>query len=206
MTTKIVGGILILSSVFASAQISVSAKANLLFPTDKPTWKNVSAVAEEAYETSGKSNMGFNAGLSVKVDLVGGLFVMPELYYTTFKNEVTDPLTNTTIEAKSNRADLPVLVGYNVWSDALGIFAGPVASYNLSTENQYNDFKENAKNEFTVGYQFGAQFKIQKLIFTGRYEGAITQDQREFINNNTSQTIRYDTRPSMFLAGVGYKF
>lgn len=197
---------LTVSSVFASAQIAVAAKANLLFPTDKPTWENVKAGAEEAFESNGKSNVGFNAGLSVKINLASGLFVMPELYYTSFKNEITDPLTNTTLEAKSNRADLPVLLGYNLLGDTAGIFAGPVASYNLSTENQYNDFIENAENNFTVGYQFGAQVKIQNIIITGRYEGSFTKDQRDFINKNTDAVIRYDNRPSMLLAGVGYQF
>ena len=65
---------------------------------------------------------------------------------------------------------------------------------------------ENAKNEFTAGFQIGVQFQIKKLIFTGRYEGAFTEDQREFINNNSGQTIRYDNRPSLFIAGVGYEF
>ncbi|WP_227587050.1 outer membrane beta-barrel protein [Chryseobacterium sp. MFBS3-17] len=203
---KILTAALVCTSVAATAQVSVSAKAHLLFPTDSPSWQNVTTVAEQAYETSGKSNVGFNAGLSVKINLISGLFVMPELYYTTFKNELTDPISKTTVEAKSNRADLPVLVGFNVLGESLGIYAGPVASYNLSTDNQYDDFVENARNEFTVGYQLGVQFKIQKLIFSGRYEGSISEDQREFINETTNQTIRYDNRPGMFLAGIGYQF
>ena len=109
---------------------------------------------------------------------------------------------------KSNRVDVPVLLGYNLLGDNLGVFLGPVASYNLASENQYDDFKENALNNFTVGYQFGAQAKIQKLIFNVRYEGAFTKDQREFINNNSGvdETIRYDTRPSLFMVGIGYQF
>ena len=132
---------------------------------------------------------------------------MPEIYYTTLKSEFTLPdNTGTTLEVKSNRVDVPVLLGYNVMGDMLGIFLGPVASYNLASENQFNDFKENAKNDFTVGYQFGAQVQLQKFIINGRYEGAFTDDQRDFINNNTNQTIRYDSRPSMLILGLGYQF
>ena len=158
---------------------------------------------------NGKNNTGFNVGLSAKIDLPTSLFIMPELYYTTFKNELTDPVTNTTIEAKSNRVDLPVLVGLNVLGDQLGVFVGPVASYNLSTDNQYNDFKENAESNFTVGYQFGAQVKVSKLLINARYEGAFNKDQREFINNNVAgenYTVRYDNRPSLFMVGLGYAF
>ncbi len=206
---KLVSAALIGLSVTLSAQVSLAAKANLLFPTGKPTWKNISNSATDAYNSNGKNNTGFNVGLSAKIDLPTSLFIMPELYYTTFKNELTDPVTNTTIEAKSNRVDLPVLVGLNVLGDQLGVFVGPVASYNLSTDNQYNDFKENAESNFTVGYQFGAQVKVSKLLINARYEGAFNKDQREFINNNVAgenYTVRYDNRPSLFMVGLGYAF
>ena len=206
-TNKILSIALLGATVFASAQVKVSGRANLLFKTDKPTWENISNTATGAYNESGKNNTGFNFGLSAKVNLPLSLFLMPEIYYTTLKSEFTLPdNTGTTLEVKSNRVDVPVLLGYNVMGDMLGIFLGPVASYNLSTDNQFNDFKENAKNDFTVGYQFGAQVQLQKFIINGRYEGAFTDDQRDFINNNTNQTIRYDSRPSMLILGLGYQF
>ena len=204
--------LLIGASVIGSAQVKFSAKANLLFKTDKPTWENIKGSAIKIYKDSGKNSVGYNAGLSAKIDLPASLFLMPEIYYTTFKTEfdVPDPLiadkTIATIEAQSNRVDVPVLLGYKILGDNLGIFAGPVGSYNLSTDNQFNDFKENATKEFTVGYQFGVQVQLQKLIVNARYEGAFTNDQRNFINNNTSETIRYDSRPSIFLVGLGYEF
>lgn len=192
-----------------AAQVSVSGRANMLFPSASPSWKDIKASGQNTYDQKGKNSVGYNLGLSVKVDLPTSFFIMPELYYTTFKNEFTDPATNTTIEAKSNRVDLPVLVGTNVLGKSLGIFVGPVASYNLSTDNQYNDFKENAKNNFTLGYQFGAQAKIRKIILNARYEGAFTQDQRDFINKNVmgeTYTVRYDNRPSLLILGLGYEF
>lgn len=205
-TNKILSIALLGATVFASAQVKLSGRANLLFKTDKPTWENISNTATGAYNESGKNNAGFNFGLSAKVNLPLSLFLMPEIYYTTLKSEFTEPISKTTLEVKSNRVDVPVLLGYNVLGDTFGVFAGPVASYNLSTDNQFNDFKENAKNDFTVGYQFGAQVQLQKFIINGRYEGAFTDDQRDFINNNTNQTIRYDSRPSMLILGLGYQF
>lgn len=205
-TNKILSIALLGATVFASAQVKLSGRANLLFKTDKPTWENISNTPTGAYNDSGKNNAGFNFGLSAKVNLPLSLFLMPEIYYTTLKSEFTEPISNTTLEVKSNRVDVPVLLGYNVLGDTFGVFAGPVASYNLSTDNQFNDFKENAKNDFTVGYQFGAQVQLQKFIINGRYEGAFTDDQRDFINNNTNQTIRYDSRPSMLILGLGYQF
>lgn len=203
--TKLFSTALVGASIFASAQVQVSGRANLLFKTDKPNWKNISNTASGAYNESGKNNAGFNFGLSAKVNLPLSLFLMPEIYYTTLKSEFTEP-GGTTLEVKSNRVDVPVLLGYNVLGDMFGVFVGPVASYNLSSDNQFNDFRENAKNDFTVGYQFGAQVQLQRFIINGRYEGAFTDDQRDFINNNTNQTIRYDSRPSMLILGLGYKF
>lgn len=204
--TKIFSIVLLAASFSSFAQVKLSAKTNLLFKTDKPTWESIKGSAVTAYNESGKNNVGFNVGLSAKVNLPASLFLMPEIYYTTFKTDFEVPNANTNIEVKSNRVDLPVLVGYNVLGDNLGLFIGPVASYNLSKDNQFNDFKENATKEFTLGYQFGAQVQIQKLIINGRYEGAFTKDQRDFINNNTNETIRYDSRPSLFMVGLGYQF
>ncbi|WP_223609095.1 outer membrane beta-barrel protein [Chryseobacterium sp. OSA05B] len=201
---KVLSIALIGFSMFASAQISLAAKANLIFPTGSPSWKNIKGTVNDAIEGTGKNNAGFNAGLSLKVKLPGSFYVMPELFYTHFKNEFTTE--NTTFDVKSNRLDMPVLLGHNVLGDMLGVFVGPVASYNLSKDNTYNDFKENVKNNFTVGYQFGAQLEIKKLLINARYEGSFSKDERNFINKVSGSEIRYDNRPNLFLVGIGYKF
>ncbi|MDC8105802.1 MULTISPECIES: outer membrane beta-barrel protein [Chryseobacterium] len=193
-------------SMFASAQISLAGKANLIFPTGSPSWKNISNTASAAIDNKGKNNVGFNIGLSLKANLPMAFFLMPELYYTTFKNEFTDPVSNTTFDVKNNRIDLPVLVGHKVLGDMLGVFIGPVASYNLAKEDTFNDFKENARDNFTVGYQFGAQLEIKKLLINARYEGAFSKDQRNFVNRVSGEEIRYDNRPNLFMVGLGYKF
>ncbi len=191
-------------SMLASAQISLAGKANLIFPTGSPSWKNIKGTVNEAIDGEGKNNVGFNVGLSLKASLPASFFLMPELYYTNFKNEFT--AANTTFDIKSSRIDLPVLVGHKVLGDMLGVFVGPVASYNLSKEDTFNDFKENARDNFTVGYQFGAQLEIKKLILNARYEGAFSKDERKFISNVSGEEIRYDNRPNLFMVGIGYKF
>ncbi|MCA6067361.1 porin family protein [Chryseobacterium sp. RG1] len=191
-------------SMFASAQISLAGKANLIFPTGSPSWKNIKGTVNDAIDGEGKNNVGFNVGLSLKASLPASFFLMPELYYTNFKNEFTT--ANTTFDIKSSRIDLPVLVGHKVLGDMLGVFIGPVASYNLSKEDTFNDFKENARDNFTVGYQFGAQLEIKKLILNAKYEGAFSKDERKFISSVSGEEIRYDNRPNLFMVGVGYKF
>ena len=205
---KIFSTLFVTASLLSFSQVTFGAKANIIYQTGDPTWENIENGAIKASQGKEKNNVGYNAGISLKIDTPLGIFIQPELYYTTFSNEFNDTATNTTITVKNNRADLPVLVGYNILGKTLGIYAGPVASYNLSTDNQYNDFKENATKEFTLGYQFGAQVTISKLVVSARYEGAFSNDQREFINTNVSsnEVIRYDNRPSLLMFGVGLNF
>ncbi len=201
---KIISTALVSASLMSFAQVNLGVKANLLYRSDSPSWTTIKNGTTTVYNEKGKNSVGYNFGLSAKIDTPLGIFLQPEIYYTTSKNKNT--IDNTTIEVKSNRVDVPVLVGYNILGKMLGIYAGPVASYNLSTDNQWNDFKENATKDFTVGYQFGAQATISKLVFSARYEGAFSKDQREFIDNNTKTTVRYDSRPNLLMFGIGYNF
>lgn len=204
---KIFSAILLAATITASAQVKFAAKGNLLFKIDKPTWEHISNAATTAYGESGRNNVGFNFGLSAKIDLpVTSLFLMPEIYYTTFKSEFDVPGENTTLEIKSNRLDIPVLVGYNVWSDIIGIYAGPVASYDLAKNDQFKNFKEDDKDDFLIGYQFGTQVQLKQIIVTARYEGSFSKDQRDFIDSVTNTTIRYDSRPGLIMFGLGYQF
>mgnify|MGYP003583527734 FL=1 len=56
-------------SMLASAQISLAGKANLIFPTGSPSWKNIKGTVNEAIDGEGKNNVGFNVGLSLKASL-----------------------------------------------------------------------------------------------------------------------------------------
>jgi len=210
---KLISAALIGFSVFASAQISLAAKANVAIPTSSASWKNFKTAASNTVEQNGKNITGFNVGLSLKIDLPTALYVMPEIYYTNFSNEVTVQndvnSTQTTIKAKNSRVDIPVLVGVNVLGNLLSAYAGPVGSFNLAKSDDFDNFvqKVDAK-EFTVGYQLGVQSEIKKIILSARYEGAFSKDQRKFINNvaGSNQEIDYDNRSSLFLIGLGYKF
>ena len=193
-------------SLMGFSQVKIGVKANVLLNTSSSKWSEIKRSVID-YTDSGSKSAGFNVGLSARVNLPSTpLFIMPEIYYTSFNNSFTERRTKTTLKAKTNRIDVPVLVGVNLVSDNLGVFVGPVASYNLAKENAWNDFKENAGNRFTVGYQVGAEARLSNFIINARYEGSFSKDQREFISNNLSETVRYDNRPSFVVLGVGYEF
>lgn len=210
---KILSIALLSSAIYASAQISFAAKANVLIPTSSATWKNFKTAATDAVSQKGKNITGFNVGLSMKIDLPTALYVMPEIYYSNFNNEVTvlndANADQTTIKAKTSRIDVPVLLGYNLLGDMLSAYVGPVASFNLAKDDNFENFvqKVNAK-EFTLGYQLGVQSEIKKLILSAKYEGAFSKDQRKFVNTvaGSNQEINYDNRSSLFMLGLGYKF
>ncbi len=206
MSKKLISTLAIFLGMMAYSQVTVGLRANALFNTSSAKWKDIESTATSAWESKGENRAGFNIGLAAKIGSpVGGWFVMPEVYYTTFKNTLT--VDNVTVEAKSNRIDVPVLVGHNFLLGKLAAFVGPVASYNLSSEKTYNDFKVNAENEFTVGYQFGAQATLSKFVVSARYEGAFSKDTRKVIDIASGDyVVRYDNRPSMFIVGIGYNF
>lgn len=203
---KILFAALLAVGTMASAQIQFGLRANALFNTSSPSWENISNTATGAFENP-KSATGFNVGVSAKISMpLGALFIMPEIYYTQFKNEVVfknasaQPIS---LAAKSKRLDIPVMVGLDIIKP-LGVFIGPVFSTNLGDASTYGAFKEEIKDDFTVGYQFGANLRISKLVVNARYEGAFSKDQREFLGENAS--IKYDSRPSFFIVGLGYNF
>ncbi|MDP9957280.1 hypothetical protein J2X97_002946 [Epilithonimonas hungarica] len=206
MSKKLISTLAVFLGIMAYSQITVGLRANALFNTSSASWDNFKGTVNGE-----KENTGFNAGLAFKIGSpVGGWFVMPEIYYTSIKNEATANVNGASvnIEAKSNRIDVPVMVGHNFLLGKLAAFAGPVASYNLTTDNTFQNFKENATKEFTVGYQFGAQATLSKFVVNARFEGAFSKDSRKFISTvaGDNTEIRYDNRPSMFILGIGYNF
>lgn len=210
---KIISIALLSISMVASAQISLAAKANVLIPTSSASWKNLKTAATNAVDQKGKNITGFNAGLSLKVNLPMAFYVMPEIYYTNFSNEVVVAndanAEQTTIKAKNSRVDIPVLIGKNLIGSLLSAYVGPVASFNMGKGEDFGNFvqKVDAK-EFSVGYQIGLQSEISKVIISAKYEGAFSKDQRKFVNAiaGSSQEITYDNRSSLFMLGLGYKF
>lgn len=200
--------LLSLASIPAAAQINTSIKANVLFPVSSASWKDIVTTSQQVYDSKGENSAGWNVGLSVQVNTPTSLYVMPELYYTTFSNKFTDPATNTTLEAKTHRVDLPVLLGYKLFGNTLSAFVGPVASINVNGNETYDQFVENAKKSFTVGLQFGLQAEFSKFLVNGRYEGAFSKDQRTYTNQavGSNYTVSYDNRPSYLSFGLGYKF
>lgn len=208
---KLISAVAVFASVAAFSQIQFGVRANLLFNTSSAKWSDLKDAAGSAWESKGKSNTGFNAGLSAKIDLpVTSIFVMPEIYYTSIKNsvEISEAGKSIELEAKNDKIDIPVLIGTDFLAKTISAFVGPVFSYNLSKDNKFEGFTESEAKDFTVGYQIGANANLKKFVVNARYEGAFSKDQRKFINTvaGNDAEINYDNRPSYFIVGLGYNF
>ncbi|SHI39489.1 Outer membrane protein beta-barrel domain-containing protein [Cruoricaptor ignavus] len=213
---ELISAIALACSGIASAQfVSFSAKANLLVPVAKADWKQGYAAAKETISRKGENSTGFNIGLSSKINLPMSLYVMPEVYYTHFKNEITEAAYNEKIKASSNRLDIPVLVGYKIWGNLISTHTGPVLSYNFSpksediSDDSYQHFYEDSEKNLNVGWQFGFQSEIKKLVLSLKYETALSKEKRKFVekvmDGGGYNNISYDYRPAFVMLGIGYK-
>ena len=210
----------LLDGSFTAQTFQVGANAGQTIDVSVPALKESTVgvygrFLEDSFVLSRGASQGFNnwvatslpAGRTFGIDGVefpgDDILSMADLAEKLKSNSPND----VEIEAKSNRIDVPVLLGHNFLLGKLAAFVGPVASYNSSGDKTYEDFKVNAKNEFTVGYQFGAQATLSKFVLNARYEGAFSKDSRNVIDIASGDTvIRYDNRPSMFIVGIGYNF
>ena len=47
--------------------VTFGAKANIIYQTGDPTWENIKNGTVEASQDKGKNNVGYNAGISLKL-------------------------------------------------------------------------------------------------------------------------------------------
>lgn len=166
--------------------------------------------SEFAQDTFSKENKtGYHAGLFYKMNLVGGVFIQPELLYTKLNTEYTN--NDVTIDAdplnyEFSKIDIPLLVGIDILGP-LNVKAGPSFQYILDTgfEDIDIDFEDPEKS-FTVGYQLGVGATLGQLGFDVRYEGAF-QDNTIVSSADVEEAgFRVDSRPSQWILSLSYSF
>lgn len=166
--------------------------------------------SEFAQDTFSKENKtGYHAGLFYKMNLVGGVFIQPELLYTKLNTEYTN--NDVTIDAdplnyEFSKIDIPLLIGIDILGP-LNVKAGPSFQYILDTgfEDIDIDFKDPEKS-FTIGYQLGVGATLGQLGFDVRYEGAF-QDNTIVSSADVEEAgFRVDSRPSQWILSLSYSF
>lgn len=169
--------------------------------TSGSTSYTVDALTEAKY--------GFHGGPFVRLSLLG-IYLQPELLFTTRSNEYT--VTNVTTSASTivkqnfNKLDLPVMLGFKL--GPLRLNAGPAASLLINSPKDLiddPDFKTMYSN-MTIGYQAGVGVDVlKKLTIDLRYEGSLKKYQNQ-IENLTGTTVNLDDRANAFLMSIGIIF
>ena len=203
----------ILISIPVFSQINFGLKAGVSTTSlSMPTIKTINS-GTTSFTVDGltAAKYGFHGGAFVRFTFFG-IFIQPELLFSTRTNEYTvidknNPLPSGTYVAKQsfNKLDIPVMLGLKL--GPLRINAGPTGSLLINSPKALisnPDFKNNY-TRMTFGYQAGLGFDLLFLTFDLRYEGGLQKYQNQ-IQNLTGTKYNLDDRPNAFLLSVGIKF
>jgi hypothetical protein len=186
--------IAIVGSVSASAQLELGIKGGLNFPTLQ---LNGDSRISDITTANGS---GYHLGAMLRIDLVF-FYVQPEAVYTSttsdysFSVDGTDQRGTYTMQ----RLDVPIPVGFKLGPAA--IFAGPVASFHLSSPD---DIFNNSYKEATWGYQLGAGVRLGGFLAEVRYEGPFSDYARGA--EVAGEYVDLDARQNLWIISVGFFF
>ncbi|WEK19200.1 MAG: porin family protein [Candidatus Pedobacter colombiensis] len=157
-----------------------------------------------------KVNPGFNAGITLDINLIKGLAFTPELLYSTkgYKAETTfGNFTQTT-----SFIDVPILASINVGGSGLNLVVGPQVSFLLSTKNKFEnglgtveqEIIENKADRFKkslAGGLIGFRYDVNnKVDIHGRYALDFQK------NNEDGSKETPEFKNQVFSVGLGIKF
>nr|WP_199075627.1 porin family protein [Pedobacter sp. ASV19] len=189
-------------AVHAQSPIRIGIKAGLNLPNIiKDNGNN---------NFSTKINPGFNAGLTLDVNLIEGLAITPELLYSQKGYKLTSDVGEFT--QTTNFIDIPVLATIKLGSSPLHLVVGPEVSFLLSTKNKFQNGFGSAEEKIVeddtdrfkkslFGGVIGFRYDINSNVdIHGRY----ALDFQKNNQNGSTQTPEYKNQ--VFSVGFGYKF
>lgn len=148
---------------------------------------------------SGDADYSYQIGAFARINILG-FHIQPEAYFNSVQGEYVSQGTVTggdqTIKLNQNRIDVPVLFGVKL--GPLRLNAGPVASFNLNSETDNDDFVNEYKNA-VFAYQAGVGVDIANLTLDLRYEGNFS-DQGTLGTNDDGKI-----RINQIMLGIGLK-
>jgi outer membrane protein with beta-barrel domain len=194
-------GLCIAGAVQAQSPIRLGVKAGLNLPDI------IKGDGNNDFDT--KLNPGFNAGITLDINLIKGLAFTPELLYATKGYKATTPLGEFT--QTTHFIDVPLLASINLGGSKLNLVAGPQVSFLLSTNNKFDsdfgdveqqiDEDSDKFKKSLVGGLIGFRYDLtDKVDIHGRYA-------LDFQKNNedgSKETPEY--RNQVFSVGLGIKF
>ena len=149
----------------------------------------------ESIETNAQSpdrNVGYHVGLFGKIG--NKVYLRPEIVYSSTKSDYNSN------SFEMQKIDAPVLIGLKVLGP-VSVFAGPSFQYILDSEFEGVSI-DNIEDDFSVGLNFGIGLNFKKVGIDLRYERGFSENEASFLNNNSINTSRLDTRPDQLILSL----
>ena len=197
---KITIALFLIGATFTmNAQSHWGIKGSVIFNSNGELVQETGDNISDLIENKGDSGSGFNVGAYGEIDLLV-VYIRPELLYSQSTSDYT--INNETSQFKMSSMDLPVLVGLKL--GPLKLFAGPAFRYIINTELEGLEY-EDINSDVTVGLNAGIAIQLGRLGIDLTYDRAFSDNEADFINENTNETYNLDTRPQQFKIGVSYR-
>ncbi len=137
-------------------------------------------------------NIGYHVGVFGKIG--DKIYFRPEIVYTSTKSDYSNDSFD------MQKLDVPLLIGTKILGP-LSVFGGPSFQYILDSEFDGISIN-NIENDFSVGLNFGFGFNLKKVGIDLRYERGFNKNEATFLQNNTINVDRLDTRPDQLILSV----
>ena len=181
----------------ANAQINFGVKGGINYNSN-----SIKEVQTDVFDGA-KSKTGYHAGIWLRFKIpVIGLYLRPELVYTSLENEVLYKTSGNTTSYNFNKIDIPVLLGKKIFGIG-NVYVGPSFQYILDSDFSFSDIPNVEADGFTVGLQFGGGIELGRLGIDVRWERAFSGIESTFIG--TAGNVNFDTRINQIILGLSYR-
>ncbi len=140
--------------------------------------------SSDGYSFSAKSNVGFNAGVSVDIPMLESLYLQTGLYYTVKGYEFDDE--GDTLEANPSYLEVPILASYRYnFSDRtqLQINVGPYVACGIAGKYKFDgeevDYFDGDNRRFDAGLAFGAGMTFGHIYVGLNYDLGLTNVEKD---------------------------
>ncbi len=192
-----------MAAMVVQAQLELGIKGGLNLTNIKTDTR----AGDYQITSKSRSRLGYHGGVFLRASLFG-IYVQPELVFTSVATEYTVTDINTSIESLADqrigRVDIPVLVGAKLGNLRLAL--GPVGSVIVSDRDELFDITgyETKLRAATIGYQVGVGLDIWKTGLDIRYEGNLSKLGDTILAG--VEEVNFDSRAKQVIFSLSFRF
>jgi hypothetical protein len=199
-------------TLVSNAQLRYGIKGGLNYnQTGDLSFESAQNTADNVF-SGAKAKSGFHVGAwtRLKIPLLG-LYVRPELVYTSTKSEYS--ILGENADYTLNTLDIPVLLGIKTLG-LITLSAGPSFQYTLNSKLDTNEIFEQINSEIddfdsdgvTVNLQFGVGVELGRIGLDLRYETGLSESLSEYaVNSAGIDAITIDNRTDQWIVSLYLK-